>query len=66
MLNQALRLQRNQKGKFLLLTFGDQPAVEEIVVDPTATVDPAVDDTVDPIVTPPLSLRAIMETFMTT
>ena len=66
MLNQALRLQRNQEGKFLLLTFGDQLVVEEIVVDPTAAVDPVTDDTVDPIVTPPLSLRAIMETFMTT
>ena len=40
---------------------GDQPTTEEILVDPTAT-----DDTTDPIVAPPLSLRAMMETFMTT
>ena len=41
-------------------TSGDQPAAEEILVDP------ATDDTVDPIAAPPLSLYAMMETFMTT
>ena len=41
-------------------TSGDQPATEEILVDP------ATDDTVDPIAAPPLSLYAMMETFMTT
>ena len=37
-------------------------------MDPTAAVDPAGDDdkTTDPTVTPPLSLRATMESFMTT
>ena len=40
-------------------TSGDQPAAEEILVDP------ATDDTVDPIAAP-LSLDAMMETFMTT
>ena len=46
--------------------FGDQPATEEIVVDPTVVVGPTTDDTADPIVAPPLLLRAIMKTFMTT
>ena len=41
-------------------TSGDQPAAQEILVDP------ATDDTVDPIAAPPLSLYAMMETFMTT
>ena len=46
---------------------GDQPATEEVPVDPTPTVDPATnDDIVDPIVAPPLSLYAKMETFITT
>ena len=36
--------------------------VEEIYVDPTAGNT----KTVDPAITPPLSLQAIMETFMTT
>ena len=36
-------------------------------MDPIAIVDPAGDaKTIDPIVTPPLSLYAMMETFMTT
>ena len=36
-------------------------------MDPTAAMDPAGDDdTIDPIVAPPLSLHTIMETFMTT
>ena len=47
-------------------TSGDQPAVEEVHVDPTAVVDPAGDDdTADPTVTPPFSIRAMMESFMT-
>ena len=51
--------------------FGDQPAAidpaKEIHVDPIAIVDPAGDaKTIDPIFTPPLSLYAMMETFMTT
>jgi len=40
---------------------GDQPTTEEILVDPTTA-----DDTTDPTVAPPLSLRAMMETFMAT
>ena len=40
----------------------DQPTVEEIPMDLTATVDP----TIDPTIAPPLSLHAMMETFMTT
>ena len=52
-------------------TTSDQPAAvdptKEIHVDPIATVDPAADaKTNDPTVTPPFSLRAMMETFMTT
>ena len=36
-------------------------------MDLTATMDPGGDDdTTNPIVTPPLSLRTMMETFMTT
>ena len=46
---------------------GDMSAAEEVHVDPTAVVDPSGDDeVVDPTVTPPLSLRAMMESFMTT
>ena len=45
---------------------GDQVVVEEIPIDPTAAVDPAVDGTIDLIVAPPLSLCAMMKTFMTT
>ena len=43
------------------------PATEETFVDPTTTVDPfgGADD-VDPTVTAPLSIRAMMESFMTT
>ena len=49
----------------------DQPVavdtIEEIHVDPTIAMDPTSDaKTVDPTVTPPLSLCAMMETFMTT
>ena len=48
-------------------TFGAMPATEEVHVDPIATVDPSGDDdTDDLIVTPLLSLHAIMESFMTT
>ena len=53
-------------------TTGDQPAtvdptVEEIHVDPTSVMDPTTDtETVDATVTPPLSLHAMMEIFMTT
>ena len=35
-------------------------------MDPTIAVDPAVDGTTGPTVTPSLSLCAMMETFMTT
>ncbi|XP_075655011.1 uncharacterized protein LOC142625203 [Castanea sativa] len=46
---------------------GDMHAAEEVHVDPTTVVDPfGDDDVVDPIVTPSLSLRAMMESFMTT
>ena len=51
----------------IALAFGDQPAAEKIHVDPTTIVDPASDDdTVDPTDSPPLSLCAMMESFMTT
>ena len=46
---------------------GDQPATKEIYVDPTTAMDLASDDdTADPKITPPLSLCAMMGTFMTT
>ena len=52
-------------------TTGDQHTAmdptEEIHVDPIAAVDLAADaETDDPTVAPPLSLQAMMETFMTT
>ena len=46
--------------------FDDQVVVEEIPIDPTVAVDHAIDGTVDLIVIPPLSLCAMMKTFMTT
>ena len=49
------------------LASGDQPTAEEVHVDHIAAMDPiGDDDTVDPTVTPPFSLRAIIESFMTT
>ena len=43
------------------------PAIEETFVDPTASVDPSGGaNDVDPTVAPPLSLRAMMQSFMTT
>ena len=47
--------------------FGAMLVAKEIHVDLTTAVDPSGDDdAVDPTVTPPLSLRAMMESFMTT
>ena len=47
--------------------FGTMPTTEETFVDPTVAVDPSGGaNDVDPIVAPPLSLRAMMESFMTT
>ena len=43
------------------------PTAEEAHVDPTATVDPSSrDDDVEATVTPPLSLCAMLGSFMTT
>ena len=43
------------------------PATEETFVDLTAAVDPAGDvEDVDPTVAPPLSLHAMMQSFITT
>ena len=48
-------------------TFGAMPAVEETFVDLIAAVDPSSGvDEVDPTVAPPLSLRAMMQSFTTT
>ena len=48
-------------------TSGAMPTTDEVHVDPTTIMDPfSDDDAVDPIVTPPLSLRAMMNSFMTT
>ena len=48
-------------------TFGAMPAADETSVDSTAIVEPSGGaDDVDPTVAPPLSLRAMMESFMTT
>ena len=55
------------KASTVAPTSGDQLATEEVHVDLTITMDPSGDDdTTNPIVTPPLSLRTMMETFMTT
>ena len=46
---------------------GTTPAAEEMFVDPTASVDPVSGaEDVDPTVAPPLSLFAMMQSFMTT
>ena len=42
------------------------PTAEEAYVDPTVVVDPFGGDDVDPTITLPFSLRAMMESFMTT
>ena len=43
------------------------PATDETFVDSTATVDPVGDvEDVDPTVAPPLSLHAMMQSFITT
>ena len=48
-------------------TSGAMPTVEEVFMDSTPIVDPAGDaEDVDPTVAPPLSLRAMMQSFMTT
>ena len=50
------------------LASSDQFVAEEVHVDPTIALDLAGDDdeTTDPAITPPFSLRATMESFMTT
>ena len=43
------------------------PIAEETFVDPTAAMDPSGGaDDVDPTIAPPFSLRATMESFITT
>ena len=43
------------------------PTAEETFLDPTTTVDPSGGaEDVDPMVTPPLSLCGMMQSFMTT
>ena len=68
---QSTRTSKKPRGDASTTTpaSSDQPAVEEVHVDPTVVVDPAAsgdDDTIDPTVTLPLSLHAMMESFMTT
>ena len=47
-------------------TSGVMPTVDETYVDPTTAMDPAGhDEDVDPSVAPPLSLRAMMQSIMT-
>ena len=49
------------------LASGAMPAIEEMFVDPNATVDSSGGaEDVDPSVAPPLSLCAMMQSFMTT
>ena len=67
MLNQELQCQRDHKEDFLLQFLPSVLcSIEETFVDPTTAMDPSggVDD-IDPTVTPPLSLHAMMESFMT-
>jgi len=48
-------------------TSGAMPAVDEVFMDSTTAVDPAGDaEDVDPTIAPPLSLRVMMQSFMTT
>ena len=48
-------------------TSGIMPVIEETSVDPITAVDPSSGaDGVDPTVDPPLSPRAMMQSFMTT
>ena len=48
-------------------TSGAMPAAEETYVDPTAIVDPTgYSEDVNPLGAPPLSLRAMMQSIMTT
>ena len=48
-------------------TSGAMPAVDEVFMDSTTAVDLAGDaEDVDPTIAPPLSLCAMMESFMTT
>ena len=68
---QSTRTSKKPRGDASTTTpaSSDQPAVEEVHVDPTVVVDPAAsgdDDTIDPTVTLPRSLHAMMESFMTT
>ena len=47
-------------------TFGVMPTVEETYVDPTTAMNPIGHaEDVDPLVAPPLSLRAMMQSIMT-
>ena len=48
------------------LASGDQPTTKEIPMNPTAVVDPTANDTINSTITSPLSLHAMMKTFMTT
>ena len=48
-------------------TSSDMPTAKEVHMNPIATMDPSSDDdVVDPTVTSPLSLCAMMKSFMTT
>ena len=46
-------------------TSSAMPIVEKTYVDPTVAVDPVGHEDVDPLVAPPLSIRAMMQSIMT-
>ena len=65
----STRTSKRSRGEALTttLTYGAMLVVEEMFVDPTAAVDPSGGaEDVDPTIAPPLSLCAMMQTFMTT
>ena len=64
----SARTSKRPRGEASIVApaFGDQLVAKDIPVDPTAVVDLAIDDTADPTVASPLSLCAMMETFITT
>ena len=60
-------LKKSRVASTTARAFGAMPTVKETFVDPITAVDPSSGaDDVDLTIAPPLSLRAMMESFMTT
>nr|POE98868.1 hypothetical protein CFP56_56304 [Quercus suber] len=65
----STRLSKRSRGEATTTApaFGAMPVAEETFVDTNVAIDPSGGaEDVDPTVAPPLSLRAMMESFMTT